>query len=199
MPTCEDCGKEFETVQQLAGHKGGTLSGGNDEWKANRIEREKLIAELVRVAEMLNKRPSAGDMQEHGKWSQQPYYREFGSWNDAIKEIGFEPYVHGDGQGNHYLTCAEWKGIREKVIQRDGERCRRCGIARETHIDEHGRDLDVHHITPRSDFENTEESHKLSNLIALCNSCHNTVEGRDWFQTVLTKSRNPVGRRDADE
>ncbi len=55
------------------------------------ISRSNLLAELERLATEVEGTPSQSDMQEHGKYSPGPYSREFGSWNSAIKEAGFQP------------------------------------------------------------------------------------------------------------
>lgn len=54
----------------------------------------------------------------------------------------------------------DWEDRRKQVLERDEYECQRCGAADET--------LHVHHITPISEGG----SHDLSNLEALCESCH---------------------------
>jgi hypothetical protein len=48
------------------------------------IPREKLLEELQRLARVLEKSPTAREMKKHGDYSVPPYFREFGSWNDAL-------------------------------------------------------------------------------------------------------------------
>lgn len=50
-----------------------------------------LIRELRRLEQELDKIPSAAEMNELGEYSVPPYYRVFGSWNNALKEAGYEP------------------------------------------------------------------------------------------------------------
>jgi len=65
-----------------------------------------------------------------------------------------------------------WGQIREKVLERDGYECRFCGMSDKEHGEENGAGLDVHHIIPRKDGgEDT-----IRNLVALCRSCHRTME-----------------------
>lgn len=54
------------------------------------IDRWELIKALQDLAEELGERPTRKDMNERGRYSSQPYYSEFGSWNAALKAAGFE-------------------------------------------------------------------------------------------------------------
>jgi hypothetical protein len=65
-----------------------------------------------------------------------------------------------------------WQSFRKEVIERDGEQCVRCGMDRETHFEQYGRDLSVHHIIPRSEFDDVEEANSLENTITVCAACH---------------------------
>lgn len=48
-----------------------------------RVSSEDLIAELLRLKDQLGRRPTLQDLQERGRYSHTPYYREFGSWVNA--------------------------------------------------------------------------------------------------------------------
>ena len=65
-----------------------------------------------------------------------------------------------------------WRSIRQSIVERDNHTCQRCGISKED-LDCR---LDVHHIVPFRQFTDKEEANQSSNLIALCRSCHATVE-----------------------
>jgi hypothetical protein len=65
-----------------------------------------------------------------------------------------------------------WRAVRERVLERDGYECRFCGKTDEEHIEETDRGLDVHHIIPESDGGRD----TMRNLVALCRSCHRTME-----------------------
>lgn len=58
-----------------------------------------------------------------------------------------------------------WRAIRLQVLERDNYTCQKCGIVNPPRIS-------AHHRTP---FEITQDN-SLENLIALCNSCHRSVE-----------------------
>lgn len=54
------------------------------------VNRTDLLMELRRLAAELEKPPTAREMNEYGRYSITPYYREFGSWNNVLKEIGLD-------------------------------------------------------------------------------------------------------------
>lgn len=66
----------------------------------------------------------------------------------------------------------QWRQTREKVLNRDSYECQFCGTTNEEHQEENDRGLDVHHIIPRSDGGQD----TMRNLVALCRSCHQTME-----------------------
>jgi 5-methylcytosine-specific restriction endonuclease McrA len=65
------------------------------------------------------------------------------------------------------ISRDEWAEIRATVIDRDFHKCQRC----EKHSDS-SKGLQVHHIIPRAEGG----SYDITNLITLCNSCHDIVE-----------------------
>lgn len=69
-----------------------------------------------------------------------------------------------------------WTKQRRRCLERDDHQCRVCRID-QSELD---RELAVHHITPRLEFEdgNWREMNDLSNLVSLCPSCHGTFEGK---------------------
>jgi 5-methylcytosine-specific restriction endonuclease McrA len=60
------------------------------------------------------------------------------------------------------LDRDSYRGLCQRVIQRDGWRCQRCGSSK---------DLQVHHIQPRSLLGGDVEE----NLVTLCSACHRQV------------------------
>jgi 5-methylcytosine-specific restriction endonuclease McrA len=75
---------------------------------------------------------------------------------------GYEPYYG-----------PSWRPAMRAVRKRD-KVCRRCEVSPK----ELGRALDVHHLTPFKAFGVARhlEANDISNLIALCNTCHLAVE-----------------------
>jgi len=74
-----------------------------------------------------------------------------------------------------FYASDEWKAVVKKVYARDSKRCRRCGITQE-HGKLAGFKMHVHHIYP---FAVQPSRTKLSNLVLLCNPCHNFVHSRE--------------------
>lgn len=67
-----------------------------------------------------------------------------------------------------------WSKQRQKCLERDDHTCRVCGTTQ----DDLDRELSVHHIRPRSEFDGTPlEMNALDNLVTLCPSCHGQFEG----------------------
>lgn len=79
---------------------------------------------------------------------------------------------------------AELKRNRETVLEAAAGLCARCGKRR---------DLEVHHVKPRSRTERGENPHAVSNLRALCagpRGCHALVTAHlvdDWMDWIVTR------------
>lgn len=81
---CEICGAEFETPGAKGGHKRGHQL---------KISREELLAELRRLANVSERAPTMKMMDEHGAYSASCVRKRFGTWGDALQEIGLSPNV----------------------------------------------------------------------------------------------------------
>lgn len=76
---------------------------------------------------------------------------------------------------------SEWSEVREERIEIDGEACVVCGMSREEHREEYDRDIEVHHIVPRSTFQEADgmeidDSNHMANLVTLCKLHHRQSE-----------------------
>ncbi|RKS75783.1 hypothetical protein BDK61_4299 [Haloarcula quadrata] len=56
----------------------------------SKVSEADLLEELQRLADDLNKKPTALDMNKHGRYWRSTYKNEFGSWNNALEAAGFE-------------------------------------------------------------------------------------------------------------
>jgi 5-methylcytosine-specific restriction endonuclease McrA len=65
-----------------------------------------------------------------------------------------------------------WARIRKEARERDNHACRLCGKTKA----EIGREPDVHHIDPVRTFEDSEDAHRLDNVVCLCPGCHAKAE-----------------------
>lgn len=65
-----------------------------------------------------------------------------------------------------------WKKIKDKIINRDGNKCTKCGKTEK---------LCVHHIDMSGDqLHQSTANNKEDNLITLCPSCHTSLH---WKET----------------
>jgi DEAD/DEAH box helicase domain-containing protein len=52
----------------------------------------------------------------------------------------------------------------------DNDTCQKCGLKDDR--------LHVHHIIPRCEFDDVNDSNYKENLVTLCPSCHKTLENK---------------------
>jgi 5-methylcytosine-specific restriction endonuclease McrA len=91
---------------------------------------------------------------------------------DATRQItGSDRYNYKPDSGKEFGEG--WNELAEKVRERDDHVCQACAVPE----DELNRKLDVHHIRPRSKFDDVEQANTMDNLISLCRSCHKKWEG----------------------
>lgn len=94
------------------------------------------------------------------------------------------------------MSASEWETVREAVLNRDDHACRFCGISDAEHRDkgdtEHG--LHVHHVIPKSDGG----ADHPDNLIAVCASCHRTLEETHGKAVAQMKHREDC-KEDLDD
>ena len=86
----------------------------------------------------------------------------FAGEDNAMWEGGWSPESFGDN----------WHEQREKALERDDYECQDCELGNEQHQQTFGHGLHVHHLTPRSEFEDLEKANEVENLVTLCNPCH---------------------------
>lgn len=79
-----------------------------------------------------------------------------------------------------------WLRLREKIIQRDGNRCRACGKSFES------QSLHVHHVQPFKSFTDPELANKASNLVSLCPACHSLAEINVRIRSGLAAASNAL-------
>jgi hypothetical protein len=150
------------------------------------ISREKLKLELKKLAKQLDKTPSSRDMKYEGKYTPSPYRREFGSWNNALKDCGYEPigYVSGKEHPNwkeDSLSDEESRKLdrwSKRVKRRDEYECQDCESPRS--------DVRVaHHIKRRKNRPDL--MFDEDNGITLCPDCHaERHEGDTVYNSLKT-------------
>lgn len=70
-----------------------------------------------------------------------------------------------------------WVSERRKALDRTGGCCSICGMGTTEHIEEFDTVPHAHHIKPARSFGKVDDANEQSNLIPLCQICHNDVEG----------------------
>jgi 5-methylcytosine-specific restriction endonuclease McrA len=142
------------------------------------IEKETLLTELQKVIDSISGVPTAGEFEKHSEYSRGPYFREFGSWNEAIRALGYEPRYPRGGEREYRYYGPNWQAKRESRIAVDQYQCQKCGISRAEHYKKYDQDLSVHHIRRLKEFNSYKNANSITNLITVCKECHRTVEGK---------------------
>ena len=148
------------------------------------LSEEEALDELKKLNEDLGRVPTVEDLAERGKVTWEFYKEHFGSYIDALEEVGLESAYPPQGEdhvrwkggyGEYYGP--NWRSQRKKTWERDNFKCRVCAKDEE----EIGRKPDVHHIEPKNNFnvkKEYEQMNKLDNLISLCRTHHVKIDGK---------------------
>ncbi len=72
-----------------------------------------------------------------------------------------------------YLESDKWKQIRQKILERDGYKCRICGANYNLHI---------HHLTYKRLYDENKDD-----LITVCESCHKAYHELDRMSELVNK------------
>jgi len=84
---------------------------------------------------------------------------------------------HGNWEGGKFPYGRGWsESKRERVRDRDGRRCRGCGMTQTEHKAEYDHKLHVHHLIKARDIDDPEKRNAPENLITLCRDCHHRWE-----------------------
>jgi len=70
---------------------GGLRAAGLDTTLDSKISDEMVIKAIRDLANDLDRTPTANEMDEHGEYSTKVAQRSFGTWNNALREAGYEP------------------------------------------------------------------------------------------------------------
>lgn len=112
--------------------------------------------------------------------------------NQARKEkisAAFQADKHPNWQGGTHRSSGRgpgWQKIRREVIRRAGNKCEHCGLTAEAMLEKYKCSFHINHIVPfHQHGGTTAQANRLSNLEALCRSCHTKA---DW----KWRKENPV-------
>lgn len=87
-----------------------------------------------------------------------------------VRESDWHYSVYKMNHKESGLTQAEWRLLRDQILARDNFTCLRCDKKFR-----YKKNLSVHHVIPRADGG----SNDPTNLVTLCNPCHDYVEVND--------------------
>lgn len=104
----------------------------------------------------------------------------FAEWKASSENWAKENHPAWKGGGGVEYG-ADWEQIAESVRERDGHKCRACGMTQATHQNKFGKSLHVHHVVPVREFTDPEDAHSLGNLVTACIPCHRKFEGLPVF------------------
>jgi 5-methylcytosine-specific restriction endonuclease McrA len=79
------------------------------------VDREQLIDEIHHVSEIVDSVPKVFDIRKHSEMKSAWFAREFGSWNEALRQAGFDPHR------NHDITNHELIDELQNVTDELGE------------------------------------------------------------------------------
>jgi len=82
-----------ETYRKYFGSWNAALEaiGHEPHHQSARVAGDELLADIQRLSEEFDRRPTATDIIEHGNHGIATYQRRFGSWSAALEEAGFDP------------------------------------------------------------------------------------------------------------
>ena len=113
------------------------------------------------------------------------------AWTSVLPEDGNRLVLRGRPE----YRGGNWKVQTALARERDGFRCRNCGVTEETLR----RQLDVHHKTPVRLFASAAAANRLDNLISVCASCHKRLEDRMADELPLFQAVRHPGQRQGGE
>jgi len=147
-----------------------------------RVSEDELRDEIHRLHEVTDRIPTLEDLEQQGEYGPKPYYRVFGSWTSALRDCGMTPFCDRERERVRYDYGPNWQEQREKRLEKDSYECQACTLSQKKHIEQYGKGLHIHHITPFKKFgaegeRDYKRANRVSNLVTLCLPCH--VEWED--------------------
>jgi len=92
-----------------------------------------------------------------------------GAWWSA--NVHGEEHPNWDG-GREDSYGHTWQIQRRAARARDAYRCFLCGITERENEGLTGRELSVHHVIPKEEFDTRREANRIGNLLTVCDRCH---------------------------
>jgi uncharacterized protein YjcR len=139
---------------------------GDEEWLREKYIQEK--KNMTEISEMLDVSLSTVKLwiERHGIEK-----RPVSEVNRLASSSGEAHHSWRGGQSYNYGPG--WNDRKKRLVrERDQYECQRCGISNNTHMENHGQQLHVHHIVPARYIDDPYERNAKSNLVTLCRTCH---------------------------
>lgn len=128
------------------------------------------------------------------------FYKGDQSRKDKIG-AAFRGEKHPNWQGGKSLWNTihgrgfDWKSQRVLALNRDGNKCVKCGMSAGQCLQAYGRTLDVDHIIPFHNFNSYKKANALSNLQSVCASCHKIEESKRSMVQMLLPMQDGMTRQ----
>lgn len=178
---CPECGEKFQTkkglVQNREFHTCSNECRQKQLHKHNYKERKE--TKCVNCGKTLKRTQNQVKNHENSVCSD----KCMSEWlSEHFKGENGPGYIHGNH--GHRKYPSKFQNKREKIIQRDNEKCQICGLDRKKHKQLYTHDIEVHHI------DNNEQNNKDQNLITLCTSCNIQIEHLDKRPKTMKQVKN---------
>jgi len=181
---CDFCGSEMEKTNYKIETYEHNFCGSDcrSNWLSENhsgrehTQYERIETECEWCGDKLSREPSHAEKTDMAFCGHKCY----GEWRSENK-TGENNATFKGGAVRYYGP--NWREQRRRARERDNHECRACGMSQEACLEEYGRKLDVHHITPFREFVDEdgnadyEAANDIDNLISLCQSCHKQYEG----------------------
>lgn len=148
------------------------------------IDVSDISEDIKRVEEIVEKPPSAREMNKYGEHSVSSAIKLFGSWQKAVKESVGQTrweWISENTESHARRKLEKWA---DSVKERDDYSCRQCGC---------GEYVEAHHIIPKS--MNTEMVYDKGNGISLCTDCHASAHEGNVEENLIRSNPERVNTK----
>lgn len=171
---CDWCGDKLERIQSRAkNYERQFCDGGckGDYYSENPAELHNQDRVTVNCA-------TCGSELERRKHRVEQNERHFcdreckGQW--WSEHVAGEDHPNWQGGFDDYYG-ENWPQQRRRARKREQYRCFFCGLHDGACQLVHGRELEVHHVQRKDDFDDLGEANRIGNLLTLCRRCHHSL------------------------
>lgn len=168
---CQICCKEFSVPQTR--ERKGKVKYCSVKCRIQSTKHQKVISCEV-CGKSIIRRP----FQERNNWAR---FCSKTCKGRVMRGQNHSQWIDGRSSISVFFRGNDWQNIADKIRKKALYCCEVCGKSQQ----ENGASLDVNHIEPWHNFTSTKEANRVSNLQAVCKSCHRKVESRMNKQLLL--------------